>query len=140
MSSLATLAAGNVAGAPSVLDDPAELDAFTRWRQGAGDLRIAESSLRIGGMHCAACATTIEQALSRVAGVIDAKVSAAAQCASVRWDAGRTRASALVRAIEAAGYTAVPDTAAAARALRRREARTATWRLFVASFCAMQVM
>ena len=122
-----------------LLDDPVERDRFTRWTA-HGDTRVAESSLRIGGMHCAACAGQIEQALRQVPGVLDARVSAAAQCATVRWDAERTRASALVRAVSAAGYEAVPDTAAAARLLRTREARLALWRLFVAGFCAMQVM
>ena len=101
---------------------------------------LAESSLRVGGMHCAACAGLIEQALLRVQGVQSARVSAAAQCATVRWDPRLTRPSALVGAIEQAGYDAAPDTAAAARAMRKREARLALWRLFVASFCAMQIM
>ncbi|HEY9066139.1 MAG TPA: cation-translocating P-type ATPase [Burkholderiaceae bacterium] len=145
MSPPAPLRAGAVAEAAraSVIDDPIELAAFTRWEDGgsSGDNgTIAESSLRIVGMHCAACAGTIEQALLRQPGVVDAQVSAAAQCATVRWDARRTRASALVRAIEAAGYAAVPDTAAAARMQRVREGRSALWRLFVAAFCAMQVM
>lgn len=122
-----------------VIDDPAELDTFTHWAEAAGR-RIAESSLRVAGMHCAACAPAIEQALRQVPGVIDARVSAAAQCATVRWDATRTRASSLVQAVQAAGYDAVPDTAAGARAQRAREARTALWRLFVAAFCAMQIM
>ncbi|HEX6704821.1 MAG TPA: cation-translocating P-type ATPase [Albitalea sp.] len=126
--------------AADALDDPVELDTFTRRQAGAGGARIAESSLRIAGMHCAACAGTIEQALRRVPGVIDARVSAASQCASVRWDMGRTRASALVQAVDAAGYVATPDTAAAARLQRRKEARNALWRLFVAAFCAMQIM
>jgi Cu2+-exporting ATPase len=125
-----------LAAGGSLLDDPAERDRYTRW-QTATD---AESSLRIGGMHCAACAATIEHALRRVPGVLDATVSAAAQVATVRWDARLTQASALVHAVAAAGYEAVPDTMAAARGLRRKEARTALWRLFVAAFCAMQVM
>ena len=124
----------------AAVDDPFEFDAFSRWTDGAGGRRLAESSLRIGGMHCAACAGTIEQALGRVAGVLEARVSAAAQCATVRWDASLTRPSSLVRAIESAGYVAAPDTAAAARALRKAEARAALWRLFVAAFCAMQIM
>jgi len=99
-----------------------------------------ESWLRISGMHCASCASDIEQALRRVPGVIHASVSAASQCATVRWDARLRGASALLRAVRAAGYDAVPDTAAASRVLRQREARTALWRLFVAAFCAMQVM
>ena len=101
---------------------------------------IAETSFRISGMHCAACAGAIESALRTVTGVIGAQVSAAAQCATVRFDTASTRASALVQAIEAAGYQAAPDTAAAARALRKDESRTAVWRLFVAAFCAMQIM
>ena len=129
-----------VARERSVIDDPAELDAFTRWQPATDGQRIAESSLRIGGMHCAACAGAIERALAKVPGVVAANVSAAAHCATVRWDAALTRPSDLVRAIDAAGYEAVPDTAAAARAQRRHEARTALWRLFVAGFCAMQIM
>jgi Cu2+-exporting ATPase len=135
---MGTPAPGSVPAA--VLDDPLELDAFTRWEGPAGRQGVAESALRIGGMHCAACAATVEDALLRVHGVLDAQVSSAAQCATVRWDAGVTRASALVQAVQAAGYGAVPDTAAAARGLRRQEFRTALWRLFVAVFCAMQVM
>ncbi len=132
-------ATGAAAGA-SVLDDPAELETFTRRGLAGVGTSIAESSLRIGGMHCAACSTTIEQALLRQPGVVGATVSAAARCATVRWDLRVTRASDLARAIEAAGYVAVPDTAAAARALRRTESRAALWRLFVAAFCAMQIM
>lgn len=136
----APLGAATDTASAAVVDDPVEWDAFTRWHDQGGGRRVAESSLRIVGMHCAACAGTIEQALARVPGVQRAEVSAAAQCATVRWDAGLTCPSALVRAIEAAGYEAVPDTLAAARHLRQREARAALWRLFVAAFCAMQIM
>jgi len=122
------------------VDDPLEFEAFTRWDKGVADTRIAESSLRIVGMHCTQCAGTVAQALRSVPGVLDASVSAASQCATVRWDAGVTRPSAFVRAVESAGYEAVPDTAAATRAARQRESRTALWRLFVAVFCAMQIM
>jgi Cu2+-exporting ATPase len=100
----------------------------------------AETSLRIGGMHCAACADTVEQALRRVPGVLEAHVSAAAQVAAIRWDAERSRIGALLDAVRAAGYEATPDTAAAARHARVREARAALWRLFVAGLCAVQVM
>jgi Cu2+-exporting ATPase len=118
-----------------------EPPAGTRWLPASdGSAPWAESSLRLGGLHCAACAGTIEAALMAVDGVRQAEVSAAAACATVRWDPARTAPSALVRAIERAGYQAVPDTAAGARALRLAESRQALWRLFVAALCAMQVM
>ncbi|HSW05926.1 heavy metal translocating P-type ATPase [Aquabacterium sp.] len=123
-----------------VLDDTAEMAAFTRWETRAGGQRTAESALRIQGMHCAACAPTVERALRATRGVIDARVSAAAQCATVRWDPAATRVSLLLAAVEASGYRALPDTAAASRNARQAEARTALWRLFVAGFCAMQIM
>lgn len=125
----------------AALDAEGAIDACTRWD--AADpaaRRIAESQWRIGGMHCAACGITIEEALKRQPGVLDARVSVAGGCATVRWDAARTRASAIARAVHAAGYEAAPDTAAAARDARRAESRKAIWRLFVAAFCAMQVM
>jgi hypothetical protein len=46
----------------------------------------------------------------------------------------------LIGAIRGAGYDAVPDAAAPARGGRRAEHRRALWQLFVASFCATQVM
>jgi Cu2+-exporting ATPase len=52
----------------------------------------------------------------------------------------QARLSGLIDAVRKAGYDAVPDAAAPARAMRRRDHRQALWRLFVASFCAMQVM
>ena len=135
-----SISASSIDPVAGAIDDPADLDACTRWQTAADGHRVAVSSLRIGGMHCAACALTVERALRAVPGVVEARVSAASHAATVRWDAALTRPSTLVRAIEAAGYEAVPDTAAAARALRRAEARTALWRLFVAGFCAMQIM
>src|SRR5262245_13377019 len=101
---------------------------------------IAETSLRIGGMHCATCAGVIEQALQRVPGLLAARVSAAGGHASVRWDRARTTLEHLQQAVADAGYSASLDRGGSARLAREREARLALWRLFVAAFCAMQVM
>ncbi len=122
-----------------IIDDPTELRLFTRWDAPDQGTSTAESALRISVMYCAACAGTLEQALLAVPGVVKAQVSAASHCATVRYTTPAL-ASHLVRAVEAAGYEAVPDTAAAARGLRQKESRTALWRLFVAVFCAMQIM
>ena len=100
----------------------------------------AESWLRLAGLRCAACAVTIEEALCGVEGVQQVEINAAAARARVLWDPARTQPSALIDAVRAAGYEALPDTAAAARGQRRAEHRQMLWRLFVAGFCAMQVM
>jgi len=123
-----------------VFDDPAEFGRCTRWLVGADGERVAETALQLSGLHCAACSGLIEHALAQVPGVLGASVSAAAERATVRWNPALTRASALVQAVRRAGYGAVPDVAASARLLRRQAHRQALWRLFVAAFCAMQVM
>ena len=123
-----------------VLDDPIEQQRFTRWTEEADGQRHAESAFQLSGMYCAACAGIIESALTAVPGVEEASVNSASRRAMVRWNPARTSPSAMVRAIRGAGYDAVPDAAASARELRRKERRQALWRVFVASFCAMQVM
>ncbi|CAD5365879.1 Type cbb3 cytochrome oxidase biogenesis protein CcoI; Copper-translocating P-type ATPase [Rubrivivax sp. A210] len=133
-------AAVSAAAALEVVDDPLEQGQFTRMVAGAGGVRLAESSLQLSGMHCAACSGIIERALMGVPGVRGARVSAAAERATVTWDPAATKPSLLIAAVRGAGYDAVPDAAAPARALRQAEHRQALWRLFVASFCAMQVM
>jgi len=101
---------------------------------------IAEASLRIGGMHCAACAQVVERTLHGVPGLLAAQVSAASGSGRVRWDRAHTTLERLLQAVAEAGYTASVERGAGARLEREREARLALWRLFVAAFCAMQVM
>ncbi|HEY0819831.1 MAG TPA: cation-translocating P-type ATPase [Rhizobacter sp.] len=124
----------------AALDDDASLERCTRWRQSPDGRREAESVFALQGMYCAACAGVIEAALKRVPGVAAAEVNAASERASVRWDPSRTCASALVDAVQAAGYRALPAEHEAARAARLRESRQALWRLLVAGFSMMQVM
>jgi len=137
-STVPTVAA--VAADLTAVDDPVERQRFTRWVPQPSGGRLAESSLQLSGLHCAACAGLIEQALRATPGVQRASVSAASQRALVLWDPELTQASRLITAVRGAGYDAAPDAAAPARALRRHEARQALWRLFVAGFCSMQIM
>ncbi len=127
----------SAAGLETTLDDEPAIDRFTR---PVFERRIGESSLRLSGLRCAACAGIVEAALESVAGVHDANVNAASQRARVRFDPARTQPSALIDAVRRAGYDAARDESCAARDLRRAESRAALWRLFVAAFCAMQVM
>ncbi len=122
------------------IDEPEEVARYTRWEHGADGRLRALSAFQLSGLHCAVCADLIEDALKRVVGVEAARVNAGARRALVHWDPARVRPSDLLSAVRQAGYGAAPDVAAAARDLRRDEHRAALWRLFVASFLAMQVM
>jgi Cu2+-exporting ATPase len=120
---------------PADLADPASGDA------GTGDKAAgAALTLRLAGLTCGACAGTIESALAGVPGVAWSRVNGATQVARVAFDPACTGEAELVRAVRRAGYDAAADTPESAAALRRRERRTTLWRLFVAAFCAMQVM
>jgi len=124
----------------AAVDEPEEVARFTRWQSDAAGARIGVSSFQLSGMHCAACAGIIEQAVAGLEGVHEVRVSASAQRATVHWDPARTRPSQLIQAVRRAGYEAAPDAAVAARELRRQEHRHTLWRLFVSGFLAMQVM
>ncbi|MFN9451182.1 MAG: heavy metal translocating P-type ATPase [Rubrivivax sp.] len=124
------------------VDDAEQLALFTQWETSSDGVAcgVGVSHLQLSGLHCAACAGDIERALMAQPGVLGAEVNGASQRAKVRWDASRTRASALIASVEAAGYGAAPDVARSARELRTRERRDILWRFFVASFLSMQVM
>ena len=66
-----------------LLDDPQEWAAFSR--PVADQPSCVESSIVVGGMHCAACALTVEAALRQVPGVLRAEVSAGSHRATVVW-------------------------------------------------------
>jgi len=67
------------------------------------------ATLRIEGMSCASCVSSVEDALRGAPGVANAEVSLATEKAHVRFDAAQTDPPALARAVEQAGYTATPD-------------------------------
>ncbi len=121
-----------------LLDDPQEWSSFSRLD--AKNAGCWESNLMIEGMHCAACALTIEDVLLRVPGVVRANVSAGSHRAQVVWAADAVLPSGWMRSIEAAGYRAVPANDAFSRERRLAESRKALWRLAVAGLCMMQVM
>ncbi len=94
----------------------------------------------IEGMHCAACSLTVEEALSRVPGVMSAQVGAASHRAKVVWSAGHVSPSVWMEAVQNSGYRAVPANDVFASERRKLETRQALWRWLVAGLCMMQVM
>jgi Cu+-exporting ATPase len=67
--------------------------------------------LALEGMTCASCAARIERKLNKLAGV-EASVNYATEEASVSFDPARVQLEQLIGAVEAAGYGALPRTAA----------------------------
>ncbi len=92
----------------------------------------------IGGMHCAACAQTLAALLRGQAGVVQADVGYGAALAVVR--APQAVQAQLPGLARRGGYVLVPAEPESAAALRRQEARSLLWRVFVAGFCMMQIM
>ena len=133
-----------------LLDDSQEWLAFGRPRMPSGTAATAEladpascvweSQVVLEGMHCAACALTIEDALRAVPGVQQADVSAATRRARVVWNPAQVLPSQWIQAVQQAGYRALPAMDTLAREQRQRESRRALWRWLVAGFCMMQVM
>ena len=140
---------GSMAGAPltvadedrqawQLLDDPQEWQVFSQSTPGKPE--CWSSSVVFEGMHCAACAITIEDALKAIPGVQEVQVSAASHRGRITWKEGVTRPSDWMTAAAKAGYRAVPANDAHAHERRRHEARQMVWRVSVAGLCMMQVM
>jgi P-type Cu2+ transporter len=125
-----------------LLDDRQEWLRFSQLHkptpQGSND--CWDSHVVIQGMHCAACAFTVEEALMSVPGVQSVEVNAATHRAKVVWSEGQVKPSAWMAAINKAGYGALPAADSSLRQARHEEGRRALWRWLVAGFCMMQVM
>ena len=126
-----------------LLDDRQEWLRFSQPHTSAvlpGSEDCWDSHVVIQGMHCAACAFTIEEALLAVPGVESVEVNAATHRAKVVWSAQRVTPSVWMAAIAKSGYGALPAADSSLRQARHEEGRRALWRWLVAGFCMMQVM
>ncbi len=74
--------------------------------QGHDDHGEQRVDLPVGGMSCAACAGTVERALSKAPGVASAHVNFATRTATVRFDPGATTPGSLVEVVKGTGYEA----------------------------------
>src|SRR5688500_19987501 len=63
-------------------------------------------TIPVGGMTCAACQASVQRALSKEPGVLDASVNLMTESAAVTFDPAVTTSEALVGAIQRTGYDA----------------------------------
>jgi Cu+-exporting ATPase len=66
----------------------------------------SDITLKVGGMHCAACALNIETALKKTGGIISADVSFPLERARIAYDPELVSVSDMIKTIESVGYTA----------------------------------
>ncbi len=124
----------------AVYDEPEAWAVFSQNVDKLSPPQVFQSFVVVKGMHCAACALTLEAALMHVKGVLAVQVSAASARASVTWSAAQTRPSSWLGAGLARGYQLLPVDDAMSIEGDRQQSRLVLWRWLVAGFCMMQVM
>ncbi|NJN01001.1 MAG: copper-translocating P-type ATPase [Leptolyngbyaceae cyanobacterium RM1_1_2] len=105
---------------------------------------MAATTLRLKGMSCASCASSIETAVRQVAGVNSAQVNFATEQASVDYDQHRTTLEKIQGAIAAAGYEAIAvedlsmgEADAQEQAARRADQRALLVKVTVSGFISL---
>jgi Cu+-exporting ATPase len=68
------------------------------------DVIINEVTFSIGGMSCASCSSTVEEAVRELDGVLSATVNLATEKLTVRYDPQRVRVPQMKKAVNDAGY------------------------------------
>jgi P-type Cu2+ transporter len=121
-----------------LLDDPQQWSLFSQ--RNKNDDACWISHVVIEGMHCAACALTVEAALSKVPGVDRVVVNAASHRAQIQWRSALVTPSQWMAALAHSGYRALPAHDAFTLQRRKLEMRRALWRWLVAGMCMMQIM
>jgi len=71
--------------------------------------KSATKTLKIDGMHCASCVSSVENALNGIEGVSEATVNLATETAQVKYDASAVTFDDFVRAVDSVGYEVVQD-------------------------------
>ncbi len=91
-------------------------------------------------MHCAACASLIEEKLRRCRGVTRARVHYSTQRARIYFDPALISEDRLLSVIDGLGYSASTEASQARAEVIRRLRRQHIWKFGLATLCAMQIM
>jgi len=139
--------------APGALVDPSapDLGAARNWDDSAiaadpaayvrrGEDDVARLHMMVEGIHCPACAHTIESALKSEAGVLDARVNMTTRRLVMSWREGRADPVALMRKLGGLGYRLVPYDPARLAAGDAREDNELLRAMAVAGFAAANIM
>jgi len=100
----------------------------------------AHMTLAVDGVACAGCIRKIESGLTKLPGVIDARLNFTQRRLAVDWRDNEIGAADIIRALEDIGYHAHPFAPERAEADDSRQAKWLLKCLAVAGFAAMNVM
>src|SRR5215213_6787407 len=82
---------------------------------------VGETTFGVSGLTCASCVGRVEQALTKVPGVLEANVNLANERATVEYLAGEVEPRELEKAVEGAGYGVVREEESSAEDAREGE-------------------
>ena len=99
-----------------------------------------EINLLVEGIHCAACVWLIEQGLSALPGVEEARVNLTGRRLRLKWDNGRLALSKVLRRLADLGYAATPFDPDAAEGSLQRANRALLYRMAFAGFAMMNLL
>jgi P-type Cu2+ transporter len=105
-----------------------------------GSAGASHMTLAVEGVACAGCIRKIESGLSKLPGVIDARVNFTQRRLAVDWHNDEIDAGGIIKAIEGIGYHAYPFAPERADADESAQATRLLKCLAVAGFAAMNVM
>ena len=91
-------------------------------------------------MHCAACASLIEDKLRRCPGVLHARVHYSTQRARISFDPSLISEERLLSAIDDLGYSASAEAGQSRAEVVKHQRRRHIWLFGLATLCAMQIM
>ncbi len=105
-----------------------------------GDAGTAHMTLAVDGVGCAGCIRKIEGGLTKLPGVIDARLNFTQRRLAVDWRDNEIGAAEIIQALERIGYQAHPFAPERVEADDARQAKRLLRCLAVAGFAAMNVM
>ncbi len=105
-----------------------------------GEAGASHMTLAVEGVSCAGCIRKIENGLSKLPGVIDARLNLTQRRLAVDWRNGEIDAARIIAAVEGIGYHAHPFTPERVEADESAQAKRLLKCLAVAGFAAMNVM
>lgn len=98
-------------------------------------------TLNISGMHCASCATSIENSLKKVPGVENANVNFASEKATITYDCDKVSEAKLIQAVKKVGYKAIKQGASHIHeGVKNKELKTLKIKLIVALILSIPIL